>query len=102
MVLTTVEECEHELSRIFTQLKEANTCKVTVRKASYLPVTADLSLVCVDWNFVDTQGEAFADFCAYYHIMGSKGTKPEFKIINVVSHELSNSLSLPIPFLIDS
>jgi len=101
VLVNSIDNCKQEFNDIFTQLKQGNTAKIIARRASYLSITDNLSLACVDWDFINEQGEVFADFCAYYHMVESED-KQKLKIINVVSHELSNSLSLSIPFSIIS
>mgnify|MGYP005985317867 CR=1 FL=1 len=99
-LVNSIEDCRQEFSDIFTQLKQANTAKIVARSASYMSINDDLLLACVDWDFIDDQGEVFADFCAYYHISALNSTEQELAIINVVSHELVNSLSLANTFSI--
>ncbi len=99
VLLKDSNTCKQEFDDIFTQLQQAKTSDIIARKASYSLVTQRLFLVSVDWEFIDEQGEIFADFCAVYHLVLVNGG---LKIINVVSHELSNSLTLDNPFeLID-
>jgi hypothetical protein len=50
--------------------------------------------VCIDWDFIDGQGQVFADFTAFYHVVDINDT---LKIINVISHELESSLTLAKP-----
>ena len=100
VLVSNIDECRQELNDIFTQLKQANIAKVVARKASYMSINNDLLLACVDWGFIDAKGQVFADFCAYYHITCSNSTKHRLAIVNVVSHELSNSLSLMNEFSI--
>lgn len=102
VLLTDIDSCQQEFDNIFSQLKEMNTAKIVAKKASYTLVNDDLLLACVDWNFIDEQGQIFADFCAYYHINIIKGEKVKLAIVNVVSHELSNSLPLTNVFSISS
>lgn len=87
-------DCLKEFGEIFAQLKHAKTSDIKVLKASYSLITEKLLLVCIDWEFIDEQGEVFADFCAVYHVAL---INDELKIINVVSHDLSNSLMLEEP-----
>jgi hypothetical protein len=94
VLVSNIDECRQELNDIFTQLKQANTAKIVARKASYMSINDNLLLACVDWEFIGVDGQVFADFCAYYHISVSNSTKHRLAIVNVVSHELSNSLSL--------
>jgi len=97
VLLKNSKECLQEFSNIFTQLQQAKTSDIIARKASYSLVTKNLLFACVDWEFLDDQGEIFADFCAIYHLVLIDN---ELKIINVVSHDLSNSLSLEYPFML--
>lgn len=91
VLLTSIAACRQEFADIFAQLKEAKTSKIIARKASYSLITENLLLAAIDWEFIDEQGEIFADFCAIYHLTL---VNSELKIINVVSHDLSNSLTL--------
>ncbi|PCI52373.1 MAG: hypothetical protein COB45_13265 [Gammaproteobacteria bacterium] len=100
VLVNSIDDCRQELNDIFTQLKQAHTAKIVARKASYMSVNDDLLLACVDWEFVDEQGQVFADFCAYYHISILNSPKHKLAIVNVVSHELDNSLSLANVFSI--
>jgi hypothetical protein len=91
VLLTSRADCQREFGEIFTQLKEANTSDVIAKKASFVQMSEQLYLVCIDWYFIDDQGEVFADFAAIYHVLDTDGV---LKIINVVSHELESSLTL--------
>lgn len=97
VLVNSIDECRQELSDIFTQLKQANTVKIVAQKSSYMSINDDLLLACVDWNFIGEQEQIFANFCAYYHL---SSTEQSLAIVNVVSHELSNSLSLANAFSI--
>ena len=81
---------------IFTVLQHAKIQQTKILKASYCEQDTDSVDVCIDWAFIDDTGEVFADFCAFYHIVMSK---QQYKIINVVSHELSNSVELSSPLI---
>ena len=103
VLVTDIEQCKQEFSDIFEQLQQANTDKIVARNASYTKINANLLLACVDWDFIDDKEQVFADFSAFYHISvtyadSAEETIQELKIINVVSHELSNSISLPHSF----
>lgn len=97
VLLKNDEDCQQEFSDIITQLQQAKTSDIVARKASYSLVTENLFVVSIDWEFIDGQGEIFADFCAVYHLTVIYNT---LKIISVVSHDLSNSLSLDYPFVL--
>lgn len=103
IVVNDIEQCREEFKEIFAQLQQANTDKIVAQKASYKQLNENLILACIDWDFIDNKAQVFADFSAFYHISVSytdsaEETIQELKIINVVSHELSNSISLPHSF----
>ncbi|GAA0821242.1 hypothetical protein GCM10009111_27910 [Colwellia asteriadis] len=91
------QECHAALGEIFTQLKEAETSNIVARKASYQQIDETVFLVSIDWDFFDGNQQIFADFTALYHVLV---VADELKIMNVISHELSNSLSLEHSFSI--
>lgn len=101
VLVNNIDDCRQEFNNIFTQLKEANTTKIVAQKSSYMSINDNLLLACIDWNFIDEQGQMFADFCAYYQISIVNSTKQRLAIVNVVSHELSNSLPLANVFSIN-
>jgi len=80
-----------EFTEIFTVLQQAKTENILVTKASFNKSYNGAVDVCIDWAFIDDTGEVFADFCAFYHVVE---IEQQYKIINVVSHELSNSVEL--------
>jgi hypothetical protein len=103
VLLTDESQCRQEFSDIFVQLKQANTSKIIAQKASYMQISENLLLACVNWDFLDGNSQVFADFSAFYHISivsndSAEATNQELKIMNVVSHELSNAISLPHSF----
>jgi hypothetical protein len=90
-LLTNEQDCKNEINAIFSQLKNANINEIIVKSASYQIMSSELILVNVDWDFIDDNKQMFADFTAVYHVLM---TEFGLKIINVNSHELSNSLTL--------
>ncbi len=103
ILLTHADQCRQEFNDIFEQLQQANTSKIIAQKASYMQINDNLLLACVDWDFLDGNSQVFADFSAFYHISivstdSAEATNQALKIINVVSHELANSISLPHSF----
>ncbi len=94
VLLSNQADCQIEFGTIFTQLKEANTSDIIAKKASFEQMSKQLYLVCIDWDFIDGQGQVFADFAAIYHVLDTDGV---LKIVNVVSHELESSLTLTEP-----
>ena len=94
VLLNNSQESQQEFNDIFSQLKQAKTANIIATNASYSVITDNVLLVSIDWAFIDEQENIFADFCAVYHLILINN---EWKIFNVVSHELSNSLSLNFP-----
>lgn len=82
---------------IFSLLNQANVKRFTALSASFSELDNNIVLACVDWQFLDENNEVFTDFCAFYHLSFSKG---QWRIFNVVSQELSQSVSLANPFKI--
>lgn len=92
--LSNVEEFNKEFEEIFTVLKHANTKKIIPTTASY-NLAANSSIdICIDWAFIDNNNEVFADFTAFFHVIK---IAEHFKIANVVSHDLTNSVELALP-----
>ncbi|MEW6992018.1 hypothetical protein AADZ91_15220 [Colwelliaceae bacterium 6441] len=89
--LASEHDFEQEFIDIFTVLQHANTQEIQITKASYDQSIHGLINVCIDWAFIDDSGEVFADFCAFYQLVD---VKLGYKIVSVVSHELSNSVAL--------
>lgn len=94
ILLSSPSDCLQEFGTIFTQLKEAQTSDVIAKKSSFEQLSKQVYLVCIDWDFIDGQGQVFADFTAIYHVLNDEGT---LKIMNVISHELDSSLTLTEP-----
>ena len=94
VLLTTPEDCQQEFSEIFAQLQQVATSDIIAKKASYSKVSEQVYLVCIDWDFIDGQGQVFADFAAIYHVLDINDS---MKIVNVISHELDSSLTLDSP-----
>lgn len=94
VLLASGSDCHQEFNRIFKQLKDAKISQVIAKKATFEQVSKALYLVCIDWHFIDGVGEVFSEFTAIYHVLETDET---LKIVNVVSHELENSLTLAEP-----
>ncbi|WDE03243.1 hypothetical protein SG34_017780 [Thalassomonas viridans] len=96
--IENLDDLAGEFNDIFSQLKQADTRDIRALKASFTPLNESLLLACVDWQFLNSKGEVFTDFSAIYHLQLAGG---ELKIINVISHDLSNSIALGQSFLIE-
>ena len=86
---------EREFLDIFTILSHAEIKRFVALKASFSSLSENLILACVDWQFIGPKDEVFTDFCAFYHLALSEG---QWRIFNVVSQELSQSVDLNIAF----
>ena len=85
---------EREFLDIFTVLSHAKITQFDALRASFSELSENLLLACVDWQFIGDNGEIFTDFSAFYHIAFNNG---QWKIFNVVSQELSQSVQLNTP-----
>lgn len=104
--LVNEEEFDQEFIQIFTVLQQANISDIKILKATFNEFEDSAVDMCIDWVFIDENGDVFTDFCAFYHLVLDKKQKAEkqniaqpkveqqYKIMSVVSHELSNSVEL--------
>jgi hypothetical protein len=88
------ESFDKEFEEIFIVLKHANTKKIIPTAASYNNSANSSVDICVDWAFIDDKDEVFADFTAFFHVIK---IAEQFKIVSVVSHDLTNSVELEFP-----
>jgi hypothetical protein len=86
---------EREFLDIFTVLSHAKINRFIALKASFSELSENLILACVDWQFIGHKDEVFTDFSAFYHLALSEG---QWRIFNVVSQELSQSVNLNTAF----
>jgi len=86
-----------EFKDIFTVLQHAKTENIIATQASYNQSVGTSLDVCIDWAFIDSKNEVFADFTAFYHVIK---VEQDLKILSVVSHDLSNSIALPFKLAI--
>jgi len=82
---------EREFLDIFTVLSHAKITRFVALKASFSVLSENLMLACIDWQFIDSEGEVFTDFSAFYHLALHD---EQWQIFNVVSQELSQSIAL--------
>jgi hypothetical protein len=92
--LSTVEAFNKEFEEIFIVLKHAKTKKIIPTAASFNTSANSSVDICVDWAFIDDKDEIFADFTAFFHVIN---VAEQFKIVSVVSHDLTNSVELEFP-----
>lgn len=91
-VLIVDNKCfEQEFIDIFTVLNHAKITRFIALNSSFSVLNEHLVLACVDWQFIDDKQDVFTDFSAFYHIaLNGKN----WQIVNVVSQELSQSITL--------
>ena len=94
MVVDCQQQLESVLASILQQLAQADVCDIKVLQASCTSVTDNIVLACIDWAFIDSARQVFADFSAFYHLVK---LDHQYKIISVSSQELSQSASLAEP-----
>ncbi len=95
VLIDSIKAFEREFSDIFTVLSHAEIKRFVALKASFSELSENLLLACVDWQFIGPKNEVFTDFSAFYHLVLSEG---QWRIFNVVSQELSQSVDLNIAF----
>ncbi|MFT6918747.1 MAG: hypothetical protein ACJA2G_001367 [Cognaticolwellia sp.] len=86
---------EQEFLDIFTVLSHAEIKRFVALKSSFSQLSETLILACVDWQFIGPKAEVFTDFSACYHLALSEG---QWRIFNVVSQDLSQSIDLKHAF----
>ncbi|ASP47286.1 hypothetical protein [Cognaticolwellia beringensis] len=86
---------KREFIDIFTVLSHAEIKRFVALKASFSVLSENLVLACIDWQFIGPKDEVFTDFSAFYHLALSDG---QWRIFNVVSQELSQSVALDTAF----
>lgn len=97
VLITNDKAFEKEFLDIFTILSHAKISQFLPLKSSFSKLKDDVILACVDWQFIGPNEEVFTDFSAFYHLVLTKG---QWRIFNVVSQELSQSIDLETPFKI--
>lgn len=98
MVISDDKQLTASFIAIFEQLKMADVCQIKALAFSYSQVDSQILLVCIDWAFIDNQGEIFTDFSAFYHLVI---TEDNYRIFSVNSQELSQSQVLSKKINID-
>mgnify|MGYP000315441743 CR=1 FL=1 len=95
--LTSELAFEQEFIQIFNVLQDANISDIKATKITFNPLENNTIDMCIDWVFMDDNDAVFTDFCAFYHLVKDEQeqTEQQYKMISVVSHELSNSVELP-------
>jgi hypothetical protein len=89
--LPTSKDFKEEFLNVFVVLKQGCTKDIRVTKATFSECVNGSVDICIDWQFIDDKNEVFADFCAFYHVIKFEN---KYKIISVISHDLSNSVEL--------
>ena len=94
VLLNSNETFVKEFSQIFNLLKQEEISTFVARAASYDQISESTAVVCIEWQFMTEPNNLFTEFTAIYHLTKS-GDK--FKIISVVSQDISQSISLSQP-----
>lgn len=80
-----------EFTQIFQLLQSADVVKIHPTASSYAEINPQLFIVSINWEFLDSNNEVYTDFSAFYHVSSQDD---DFKITNVISHELANAVLL--------
>jgi len=94
VLLSNLKEAEQEFAQIFEGINNVNITSFKALEASYESINENIIAVNVHWQFFDDNQEIIADFSALYHILKNE---QQFKIFQVISHEVESSLNLSFP-----
>ncbi len=89
---------KNEFLQIFSLLKSENISAFKVSNASFDEIAENLVVAAIDWQFLDQANNLFTEFTAIYHL--TKVAK-NFKIINIISQDISQSIELSQSLSID-
>ncbi|MFD2166421.1 hypothetical protein ACFSJY_09080 [Thalassotalea euphylliae] len=95
LLLNNEKSFEQEFEQIFSMVRSAKLTAFKVSAASFEEINENTALVAIDWEFIDSTNNVFAQFTAIYHLTNSPSG---FKIFNVISHDVpqGNSLNNPL------
>lgn len=94
VLLSNTKEAEQEFIRIFEGINRVNITSFKAVNANFEPISESIIAVNIHWQFFDEKKEIIADFSALYHILKNE---QQFKIFQVISHEVESSLHLSFP-----
>lgn len=94
VLLSNIKQAEQEFTQIFAGINRVNITSFKALEASYESINENIIAVNVHWQFFDKNNEIIADFYALYHILKNE---QQFKIFQVISHEVESSINLSFP-----
>ncbi|WP_286261649.1 hypothetical protein [Thalassotalea atypica] len=98
VLLNNDEVFDKEFNDIFSLLNSENISGFKTSNASFDIISEHVVVVAIDWQFINDANNLFTEFTAIYHLTK---TIDGFKIINVVSQDISQSINLSHPLIID-
>lgn len=98
VVLANEQSLSKEFNGIFSMLKENAIAAFKANNASYENIDENLVLVKIDWQFFDNANNLFTEFSAIYHLSYQEN---QFKIVNVISHDMCDLSSLANPLTLN-
>ena len=91
MLLANEQVFANEFGNIFEMISAQQITGFKTSNASFDMMTEGLILVSIDWRFYTQANNLFTEFTAIYHLTIIDGN---YKIINVMSQDTSQALSL--------
>lgn len=98
VLLSNEENFTQEFQQIFSLIRNENISAFKVSNASFDEIAENLVVAAIDWQFLDQANNLFTEFTAIYHLTK---VAENFKIINVISQDISQSIELSQSLNID-
>jgi len=97
VLLNNHDEFVTEFNNIFELVRSENIVAFKTSNASFDIINEGLLVVAIDWRFFDDANNLFTEFTAIYHLTS---IDENYKIVNVISQDVSQSIALKYPLTI--
>ncbi len=94
VLLDSDDKFNQEFAQIFAVIQAENIVGFKTSNASYDVVSPSVIVAAIDWQFLTSANTLFTEFTAIYHLT-KQGD--DIKIINVISQDVSQSITLRHP-----
>ena len=94
VLLDSDDKFNQEFTQIFKLISAENITAFKTSNASYDVITPSVIVAAIDWQFLTNANNVFTEFTAIYHLT-KQGD--DIKIINVISQDVSQSITLRHP-----
>lgn len=96
-LVVDTEQFNQAFTDIFAQLEAASVTKIRASKASFNQLSDIVVSAAVEWQFYDDSEALFTEFTALYQLIKINS---DWAIINVISHDISQSIAFSETFQI--